>query len=576
MRAWSVANKERLMRALAALSVVCVASAAWAQTPASVIYRADLVDNGQPAANGTYQMAFDLYDAPVGGNLVGSLAARPVMVTAGSFSEDIGPLFPPGTTEAWLAVTVQPPASGAFDTLARVRVSATPYAVRAAYADSVDWAGVMNAPVPLQGATGPAGPVGATGVQGLTGNIGVTGPVGATGPQGPMGATGVAGAVGPAGAAGATGPQGPMGATGVAGAVGPAGATGVTGAQGPVGATGVAGAAGAVGATGATGPAGPQGADGQRRIYGDGSAGTLVITANTNWSTAPPASTLFDSIRVVSGATLTVPSGTVIRCTGTFTVESGAAVTVTGGAGGGNIYQADIDPTRTLSSLPEPGVSIRPAINGLFGPFTGALMDRAGGGTGLLQFQAAFVRHPGVKAGGGGGIAAAQNLNRFGAAGGGSLVVLAQGNIQIIGTVNADGTPPSYAGAGGAGGGIVILGSASLVVGTSTAIINANGADGRGGSGTTAGGGGGGGGIIHLIAPVVNYLGAANVAGGAGGGAGGTASAGNFATGGGGGGACGGNGGGGGHVATNGTTGSGFGGGLGYYLVSTEDPAFSF
>jgi hypothetical protein len=51
------------------------------------------------------------------------------------------------------------------------------------------------------------------------------------------------------------------------------------------------------------------------RIYGNGAAGAKTVSANENWNTTPPDDLQFTELTVDAGQTLTVPSGTVIRCT---------------------------------------------------------------------------------------------------------------------------------------------------------------------------------------------------------------------------------------------------------------------
>lgn len=59
------------------------------------------------------------------------------------------------------------------------------------------------------------------------------------------------------------------------------------------------------------------------------------MAADTNFSTTPPPNNNFQftDFSVAAGVTLTVPSGTVIRCTGTFT-NNGTIVVNTGAPGG--------------------------------------------------------------------------------------------------------------------------------------------------------------------------------------------------------------------------------------------------
>ena len=281
------------MRRLAAgVLVLLLQPLAALGAPESVMYTTSLFDNGAPAPDGTYQVAYALYSAPNGGTLLGSIPAHPVSVTRGMFTDDIGALFSTPTVVAYMEITITPP-GGSADVLGRVSVGAVPYAVQASYADTantVDWAGVLNAPTSL-GATGPQGPVGATGPQGTVGTVG------ATGPQGTVGAVGATGPQGTAGAVGATGPQGPAGAVGATGPQGTAGALGATGPQG---------AAGAMGPTG---------------IMNSGTAMTpsfvtVPNTATLTWvaGTASMAITAGDKVFVDSKVTMRQASGTAGNC----------------------------------------------------------------------------------------------------------------------------------------------------------------------------------------------------------------------------------------------------------------------
>ena len=120
-----------------------------------------------------------------------------------------------------------------------------------------------------------------------------------------------------AGSDGAVGPAGPEGPAGSAGDPGPQGP------QGPQGEPGMDGADGSNGANGSDGMNGSDGADGQLRIYGDGTAGTVTISTDTDWTATPPPNDnyQFTNLTVAAGATLAVFSGTVIRCTGTCTIN---------------------------------------------------------------------------------------------------------------------------------------------------------------------------------------------------------------------------------------------------------------
>src|SRR5690606_15190715 len=107
---------------------------------------------------------------------------------------------------------------------------------------------------------------------------------------------------------------------------GPAGPEGPEGPAGPPGPQGGTGPAGPPGPEGSAGPAGPQGepgapgADGQLRIYGDGSAGHLVVSEDSALlDHEPDGNYQFASVTIESGATLSVVSGITIRCLGAFT-----------------------------------------------------------------------------------------------------------------------------------------------------------------------------------------------------------------------------------------------------------------
>jgi hypothetical protein len=145
-----------------------------------------------------------------------------------------------------------------------------------------------------------------------------------------------------------------------------------------------------------TGAAGPAGTDGQLRIYGNGSDGSMVVTTNQTLSDAAP---MYTDVVINSGVTWTVPSGTVIRCSGTF--QNNGTIAVQTGAPGGEVAGVDTAALAVVYSPPHPGVSARAASSGEFGDGTNSL---SGGrpGFGLSLFQASMLRYPGPFAGGGG------------------------------------------------------------------------------------------------------------------------------------------------------------------------------
>jgi hypothetical protein len=252
-------------------------------------------------------------------------------------------------------------------------------------------------------------------------------------------------------------------------------------------------------------------------IYGDGSDGTTggvcAISSNTNWATTDPGKEIqCTNFSVSAGVTLTVPSGTVIRATGTVAISG----TITVLQSTMPAYQAAIADSSGDAGIALPGFSLRKLLK------------------------------PGLGGGGSGGIIPYGTFSPAGAGfGGGSIVILAEGAMTISGSITANGGGPgsdSYGDSlGGGAGGIIILAS-------KTSINNAGTLSATGGQGNAAGtfpsgfvtyapGGGGGGGVVHLLSPS-NTAGTVNV----GGGAIGSGSAGSY-TSGNGGGASGGNGG---------------------------------
>jgi hypothetical protein len=360
---------------------------------------------------------------------------------------------------------------------------------------------------------------------------------------------------------------------------GTSGAAGATGLGGAVGATGPEGPAGPEGPTGLSGPQGAAGADGQLRIYGSADAPSVTLTDDlTLWYVDPPESTLFNDLTIAAGKTLIVPSGTVIRCAGTFTNHGTLRVT-SSARGGVQFWEPGTGNVYVTQGLPaESGLAPQAAANGECGDNT---HDRSGAlaTTGVYALEIPML--PGNKGGGGGGGA----VYSPGGPGGGTLVVLARAGItnsagaEIFADID---TQAAGLGAGGGGGGIVILASPG-------SIVQAGAIRARGGAGGDNGdnnwinighgaGGGGGGGFVHLISPTIDDAGGTvDVAGGA-------AGAHGFADsidstvwqGGAAGGACRGMGGGGGNVsvgaAGHGTPTAAYAGGAGEYLKTVVDP----
>lgn len=236
----------------------------------------------------------------------------------------------------------------------------------------------------------------------------------------------------------------------------------------------------------------PGGAAGPVSLYGNGSQGDVVVTASVQLATLIPSLDFaFRNLTVDPGVTLTVASGTVIRCTGTLTVngtiivEAGTLGSFAGGPAG---------------SDPGAGLSRSPAQNGLGNP------DGVGGegGYGLTYYQAAAIYHTGPFGGGGGGGSA---LSGAGGAGGGAFTALSRGAVSIAGGIYADGEAGRDPAGGGGAGGIVILASGtSINVAGVVAVRGGKGGDAAvaNASQTCGAGGGGGGGIVHLVSPTIS------------------------------------------------------------------------
>ncbi len=306
------------------------------------------------------------------------------------------------------------------------------------------------------------------------------------------------------------------------------------------GVRGLPGTAGEPGIQGPDGPTGPDGADGQLRVYGDGSAGELHLAENRilGHDLATDGNYQFTDVTIDAGVTLRVASGTVLRCTGTFT-NYGTIWVSTGAGGGGTNFNG--------GNMPQSGV--RPADAGLSNGAAGSGSVSVNGdyaygglgGRGLERYEAINIVNPG-RLGGGGGGATGTSFGIEAGRGGGTLVVLAAGAILNAAgaTVMADGTAGFGDGTGGGGGGIVVLASKTSV--QQEGMLTAKGSGGMSQNQNVGAGGGGGGGIVHLIAPSLSGFGEVHVEGGA---AGFTNTIGpsNRYFGGGGGGACGGSGG---------------------------------
>ncbi|RFS18598.1 hypothetical protein D0T08_04935 [Emticicia sp. C21] len=235
-------------------------------------------------------------------------------------------------------------------------------------------------------------------------------------------------------------------------------------------------------------------------IYGDGSAGALTISSNTNWTTSPPASFnyQFSSITVNAGVTFTVPTGTKLRSSGSVTIN-------------GTINVAGAEPSTFAPG--EKGVARN--ASGTIDVYSRAIAEAS---------IPSLINIP--LYGGSNGAYVITGGDNYGGSGGGTFAIYAKGAITIAGTINANGgngitnnTGSNANGCGGGGGGIIVLLSKTSV--TNSGALNAKGGNGSNGIVTSGvndrpGGGGGGGGIVIFAAPTITQ-GTVSVSGGAGG-----------------------------------------------------------
>jgi hypothetical protein len=257
---------------------------------------------------------------------------------------------------------------------------------------------------------------------------------------------------------------------------------------GPQGLQGPAGSQGQAGATGATG------ADGSALVFGSGAAGALTVSSNT---TLTNGNTQFTDCTIASGATLTVGSGGVIRCTGNVTLNG--TISASTGTFGPSDFVTSAGNSPGHQS-PHPGLSTLGAAWGEFG--TGAVFGGLGG-MGLTS-SGTFtpeILNPGTIAGGAGAGSITPDTG-VGGDGGGSLVILAKGAVTIgaSGVINANGGDGVSGGGGGAGGAIIIASQTSV---TNNGLLSVKGGNGGASTSTAGAGGGGGGGLVHLLAPSV-------------------------------------------------------------------------
>ncbi len=325
--------------------------------------------------------------------------------------------------------------------------------------------------------------------------------------------------------------------------------------------SGPAGAAGASGVTGATGAAG---ADGAIRVYGDGSDGAVTFSASGDF----PANRQYTDIVVDVGVNMSVKYGTVIRCTGTITIN-GRIVAAGAAGGGGNLGSWPASSTYFARDLILPAQNIANSPAGS-GAVTSTGVIASGGTRGFAHIvstgrDSVLLADPLL--GGGSGAGA---VNAFGGVGGGAIVILCKQGISIPagGEIAVTGNDGGAGGGGGAAGTVLLASSGEI---SGAGMIRGEGRNGGSSSTTSAAGGGGGGALVQLFAPVVSFAGTTSLIGGVGGTAGAPVS-GTIRSGGGGGGASGGDGGNGGTVNADNSSTNGSDGSSGVLSTYTIDP----
>ncbi len=249
------------------------------------------------------------------------------------------------------------------------------------------------------------------------------------------------------------------------------------------------------------------------RFYGDGSAGDLTLTTGTSvdWMLSAQSNLNFQNVTIESGATLLVPAGTTIRCTGNF-VNNGT-INVWYGSKGGRPGFTYVDFVAgswasRQDTIADRGDTPRGASSGQVGTENTLLAGSPGDRILPTVAAGSFMsfRWGGGAGSGGWGT---------GSTGGGLLKVLCKGEVRngTGGTITANGYgSAANPGSGGGGGGIVVLASQQRVINEGS--IEAKGGPGGVTNTLSGAGGGGGGGIVILVAPQVTNNGTVDVSAG--------------------------------------------------------------
>jgi hypothetical protein len=250
---------------------------------------------------------------------------------------------------------------------------------------------------------------------------------------------------------------------------------------------------------------GPAGDDALDPVYGDGSAGDLIVGPGS--TTLDQANLNFANIVIQPGGTLSLRSGTVLRCTGSFS-NDGTLRVIDFAKGGSQDIPSATRPNPNSVAAGRSDLLGNVAGNGECGDNALTRVGGSGGDVGFVSASPLLPRITQFRSTGGGGGGASHTGS--GGDGGGVVYLACAGAVLNVGVISAEGADGST-GAGGGGGGIVVIASGSQI--NNTGIISVTGGNGGSSSASRGAGGGGAGGAIVLISPSV-IQGSTFVAGG--------------------------------------------------------------
>ena len=132
---------------LAAILVLIFAGVVYAGVPGTIGYQGKLSDaGGIPVDGSVATMTFAIYSTETAGTAIWSEEQTDVLVSSGIFSVELGSVTPIDSSklpqaDLWIGVDV-----GDGEMTPRQKLASTPFAIKAAVAESADWSGVTNIP----------------------------------------------------------------------------------------------------------------------------------------------------------------------------------------------------------------------------------------------------------------------------------------------------------------------------------------------------------------------------------------------------------------------------------------------